>query len=265
MKELVIIKLGGSVITRKKQSPPTTDRRNLSRIAKELQQDLRQKLIVLGGGAHGHQAAHAYGYGDPATPLPRLLEGVPRIRHSMSVLALEVEEEFNRHGARVVVVPPFTQAVVRDGKVLDFSLTTIQRIFQAGFSVITHGDVCLDEDGVPSILSGDTLIAYMARNLECRQVLIGTDVDGIYDSNPESNRDAKLIPVVNAANASELLAGAGPSAGTDVTGGMSKKLSEVLEIAHKHTEVIIFNLSVPDRLARLLQGEQVVCTRILGQ
>ena len=260
----IIIKLGGSVITHKKQVPPRTDKKNLSRIAKELQKDPGQKIIVLGGGAHGHQTAHAFGYGNPETPRSRLMEGLPKIRHSMSVLALEVEEELNKQDAKAVVIPPFTQAVVRNGQILEFPLTMTERILQSGLSVITHGDVCLDLNGHPSILSGDTIIAHIARNLESKKVLIGTDVDGIYDSNPESNKRARLIPIVDTSNAAAFLSNTGPSSSTDVTGGMSKKLSEVIEIAKAHTEVVIFNLSVPGRLAQLLLGEPVVCTRIVS-
>jgi isopentenyl phosphate kinase len=261
LKRATIIKLGGSVITYKKEDPPRIHEENVSRIAREICSGEGPKVVVLGGGAHGHQVAHAYGFGNPRTPKTQLLEGIPAIRHSMSLLSLRVEEELNACNARAVVIPPFTQATIKDGMIHRFPVDFIQRCLRAGLLVMTHGDVCFDESGSASILSGDTIVAHLARTLDTKTVLIGTDVDGIYDSNPETNKAAKFVSVIDRSNAEGLVVGAGPSSSTDVTGGMRKKLSEILSIARR-TEVVVFNLSVPDRLSYLLEGKPVQCTRI---
>jgi glutamate 5-kinase len=93
-------------------------------------------------------------------------------------------------------------------------------------------------------------------------ILIGTDVDGVLDDNPKLNPSAKHIPLINQENKEAILAKTGPSTNTDVTGGMSKKVSELLEIARQNREVIIFNLTVPNRLKSLLKNESIICTRI---
>ena len=249
------------MITYKREDPPKIHEANVSRIAQEIRSGNGPRVVVLGGGAHGHQVAHAYGFGNPETPREQLLEGVPAIRHSMSLLSLRVEEKLNAHQAEAVVIPPFTQATIKDGMIHRFPVDIIQRCLRAGLLVVTHGDVCFDESGSASILSGDTIVAHLARELDTKMVLVGTDVDGIYDSNPRMNKAAKFIPVIDESNAEAIVKGAGPSSGTDVTGGMRKKLSEILSIARR-TEVIVFNLSVPERLSSLLEGRPVRCTRI---
>ena len=92
------------MITHKGLSPPTVNQKNLSQIAKELKTATESLVIILGGGAHGHQAAHKHGFGDPSTSSEQLLRGVPAIRHSMSALSTAVEEVLNEAGVHCVVV-----------------------------------------------------------------------------------------------------------------------------------------------------------------
>lgn len=256
------MKLGGSVITHKGSSPPTTNDENLSRIAKELKTYKEKLVVVLGGGAHGHQAAHSYGFGHATTPKERLLMGIPHIRHNMSILALKVESALNDEGIPTIVVPPFTIAILRNKLIKDFSITIIKKALESGCAVVTHGDVCFDEERAASILSGDTIAVYLARQLDAKSIYIGTDVDGVLDDNPKLNPSAKYIPVIDHSNKEDVLSKTGPSMNTDVTGGMAKKVNELLELAKQDLDIIIFNLTIPGRLTSILLGEPIICTRI---
>jgi isopentenyl phosphate kinase len=260
---LIIVKLGGSVITHKGTSPPATNDENLTRIAKELKTYRDGLVVVLGGGAHGHQAAHSHGYGDPNTSKERLLMGIPNIRHNMSVLALQVESVLNNEGMPTIVIPPFSITTLKNKTIQTFSIDIIKRALENECVVVTHGDVCFDEERGASILSGDTIAVYLAKTLVAQSVYIGTDVDGVLDDNPKTNPSAKHIPIIDNANRENVLRKTGPSSNTDVTGGMSKKVNELLELAKQDTEIIIFNLTVPGRLTSLLSGEPIVCTRII--
>jgi len=264
LKQLTIVKLGGSVITYKDSTPPKINAKNLSRIAKELRAHEGALIIVLGGGAHGHQAAYTHGYADPKSTRESLVKGIPPIRHSMSTLSSSVETSLNKEGIPAIVIPPFTSVTLRNGLINDFPTNIIRKSLENGLVVITHGDVCFDEETTASILSGDTISVYLAEELNAETILIGTDVDGVLDDNPKLNPSAKHIPIINQENKEIILSKTGPSMNTDVTGGMSKKLSELLEISRQNREIIIFNLTVPNRLKLLLQNEPTVCTRILS-
>ena len=139
----------------------------------------------------------------------------------------------------------------------------MERALESGCVVVTHGDVCFDEERGASILSGDTITVYLAKKLDVKSVYIGTDVDGVLDDNPTLNPSAKHIPVIDHTNREDVLRKTGPSKNTDVTGGMSKKLNELLELAKQDLDIVIFNLTVPGRLTSLLSGESVTCTRIM--
>ncbi|MHA1942768.1 MAG: isopentenyl phosphate kinase [Candidatus Thorarchaeota archaeon] len=262
MESPIIVKLGGSVITHKGSSPPVTNDENLSRIAKELKTYKKKLVVVLGGGAHGHQAAHSYGYGNPTTPKEQLLMGIPYIRHNMSILALKVETALNDEGIPTIVVPPFTIVTLRNKLIQDFSTTIIKKALESGYAVVTHGDVCFDEERGASILSGDTITVYLARELDAKSIYIGTDVDGVLDDNPKLNPSAKHIPIIDHSNIEDVLTKTGPSMNTDVTGGMAKKVNELLELAKLDLDIVIFNLTIPGRLTSILLGEPIICTRI---
>jgi isopentenyl phosphate kinase len=257
------VKLGGSVITHKGTSPPTINEENIIRTADELSTHKDGLIVVLGGGAHGHQAAHSYGFGNLSTKRERLLMGIPHIRHNMSILATEVESALNNKGIPTVVIPPFNVAILKNKKIKTFSTTIMKRVLENGFVVLTHGDVCFDEDMGASILSGDTIAVYLAKALATKSVYIGTDVDGVLDDDPSINPSAKHIPIINQTNKDEVLKTVGPSKNTDVTGGMSKKVHELLELAKHDIDIVIFNLTVPNRLTSLLSDKRTICTRIM--
>ncbi|MBN2229914.1 MAG: isopentenyl phosphate kinase family protein [Candidatus Thorarchaeota archaeon] len=262
MENLIVIKLGGSVITDKKSMPPRVNLKSLRRIAKEIAVCGAPLLIVLGGGAHGHQAAHKHGFGNPNTPPDRLLLGIPDIRRNMSQLASRVEEELSQQGVLGAIFSPFNFVTLHDGFIHNFPTEIIEQTLNAGISVIIHGDVCIDMKKAASILSGDTIAVFLAEKFQAKSVFIGTNVDGVLTENPEINPDAKHIPLIDKTNKDQILALTGPSSSIDVTGGMAKKISELLDLANHKIDVVIFNLLIPNRLTNLFLGKPIICTRI---
>lgn len=258
----IIVKLGGSVITFKGSSPPRVNDVHLSRIAEELVMCSGPLIVVLGGGAHGHQAAHKHGFGTASSSPQQLLAGIPDIRHNMSLLASQVESEMNRKGVPSVVFSPFTFVTLQDNLIDDFPLIIIKKTLETGAAVIIHGDVCFDRTRSVSILSGDTIAVYLAEKLAAKSVFIGTNVDGVLEEDPKINPRARYIPLINRSNINQVLAHTGPSSDTDVTGGMTKKITELLELSNPNVNIAIFNLSVPGRLTDLLKEKSTICTRI---
>ena len=180
----------------------------------------------------------------------------------MNKLATEVSQILEDTGTRTIVIPPFTHVIMKDGHILSYSTDIIRRSLDSKYTVLTHGDVCFDEVRGASILSGDTIIVHLARKLNARRILIGTNVDGVFDKNPIEYPEAKLIPIINWANKDDVLHSAGPSSATDVTGGMNRKINELLEIAKTEIDIHIFNLTVSGRLKSLLDDKETICTTV---
>jgi isopentenyl phosphate kinase len=262
LKNPIIVKLGGSVITHKDSSPPRVNDEHIGRIAEELETCNSPLIVVLGGGAHGHQAAHKHGFGNPNSSPEELLAGIPDIHHNMSILATRVEDEMNRHNIPSVVFSPFSFVTLQDNLIEDFPTAIIKRTLESRTAVIIHGDVCFDLNKSVSILSGDTIAVYLAEKLVAKAVFIGTNVDGVLEENPQINPKAQHIPLINRSNINQILSHTGPSSTTDVTGGMAKKISELLAISNQNMDIAIFNLLVPGRLTDLLKMNPTICTRL---
>ncbi|MGV2941556.1 glutamate 5-kinase [Mesobacillus sp. LC4] len=72
----------------------------------------------------------------------------------------------------------------------------------------------------------DTLSAKVAALIEADQLIILSDIDGLYDDNPNNNPDAKLLDKVHEITP-EIEAAAGGSGSAVGTGGMKSKISAV--------------------------------------
>jgi len=168
----------------------------------------------------------------------------------------------NNAGIPGVIISPFSIAWLKDGKIEDFPLKLIQKSLDSNLVVITHGDVCFDSIKGASILSGDTIAVYLARELSAEALFLGTDVDGVFEDDPRQNPQAKLISSISNSNKDRVLKRSGPSSATDVTGGMTKKISELITLSSSGTEIVIFNLTVPGRLSDLILGKPIPCTKI---
>ena len=260
----MILKLGGAVITYKDRSPPEINHESINRIVEELQVSDASLILVLGGGAHGHQAAEKYGFGNPSTPQRRRLDGIPEIRHNMNLLASEIVATLSEHQIPSIAIPPMAIAQLHNSSIDTIYLSSFRSALDAGITVVTHGDVCFDSELGAAILSGDTISVYLAKELDAKSVLLGTDVDGVLDANPNKNPDAKLISILKASENIPALNFAGPSKSIDVTGGMSRKVKELLPLAESEIEIVIFNLNAPGRLRRILSGEPIIGTRIVA-
>lgn len=102
----------------------------------------------------------------------------------------------------------------------------------------------------------DTLSALVTNLIDADLLILLSDIDGLYSSNPRTNIDAKLISTVDKiTNDIKNIAG---DAGTKFgTGGMSTKI-EAAEIAMSSgASMIIVNGSTPNIINRVIEGENL--------
>ena len=102
----------------------------------------------------------------------------------------------------------------------------------------------------------DILAAYVAAISDADLLINLSDVDGLFDSNPKDNPDAKLIPVVDKIDeALEAIAGgAGTARGT---GGMRAKLDAAKICYDAGVPMVIANGANPDILYDICAGKQI--------
>jgi glutamate 5-kinase len=99
----------------------------------------------------------------------------------------------------------------------------------------------------------DTLAALVANLINADLMVILTDQDGLYESDPRFNKEAEMVKSASA-NDTKLMAmaGAGSSLGR---GGMQTKVSAARLAARSGTSTVIANGREDQVLSRLLEGE----------
>ncbi len=99
----------------------------------------------------------------------------------------------------------------------------------------------------------DTLSASVARLCDADLLVILTDMDGLYDDDPRSNPEARLIPVVHEIN-DKLRAMAGGAGTANGTGGMATKLNAAELCMDKGIPMFVVNGSRPEILYDITEG-----------
>ena len=101
-----------------------------------------------------------------------------------------------------------------------------------------------------------TLSAIVAAAIGADLLVLLSDIDGLYDSDPHENPDAKIIPVVGTVD-EHIYALAGGKGSALGTGGMVTKLNAAVIAAEAGCEMVIANGSKPELLYDIADGKPV--------
>lgn len=129
-------------------------------------------------------------------------------------------------------------------------------IAQGVIPIINENDTVAIDELELEVGENDSLAATVAGIAKADLLIIMSDIDGLYDKDPHTYDDAKLIPVVHEItdDIKSLAGGAGTKLGT---GGMITKLNAV-EIAYKSDiDVVLMNGQHPKTLYDLFDGKSV--------
>lgn len=164
------------------------------------------------------------------------------------------EESFARFGIRTAQIL-LTAGDLADRRRYLNARSTIQELIRLGVVPIINEN---DTVGTEEIRFGDndTLAGLVSNLVEADQMLILTDRDGLYDSDPANNPDAKLVSFGRAGDES-LQAMAGSSAGALGRGGMITKIRAAALAARSGTSSLIANGRAESVIARLAAGEEI--------
>ena len=102
----------------------------------------------------------------------------------------------------------------------------------------------------------DNLAAYVAMLAEADLLIICTDIDGLFESDPKRNKNARLIAEIKKIDKS-IYALAGDSKNPIATGGMRTKIEAAEKATVRGIDTIILNATNSDVFDRLLNGELV--------
>jgi isopentenyl phosphate kinase len=263
--DLVIIKLGGSSITKKAENKFEMNSELLAKAAREIKKALEQKpelkiILVCGVGPFGHSNVVKYNIND-GIETEEQMAGVKETNNACNFVGQEAVNALTRVGLRTKLIPCDKIMLQENKKVDSFSPSKYKELIERKIIPVSTGIMVPDTKLVWSVMSGDQLIAQLAKTLKPKKVIIGTDVDGIFTADPKEFSDAELIPEITKENVAQVLEKVGESKSIDVTQGMKGKLEKLAETLNG-VPAEIFNLSTGGILEKALLGQEIKSTKI---
>ena len=164
------------------------------------------------------------------------------------------DEQFSKYNHTVAQVLLTKDGVVPEDRRKNVINTLTRLLEMNSIPIINENDTVSVEE--IEFGDNDTLSAIVADLVSADLLIILTDIDGLYDSNPRKNPDAKLIPEVHGVD-DRIISVAGGIGSKLGTGGMITKI-HAAQIAEKSGfDMVIANGSDPDILYDLFEDKQV--------
>lgn len=245
----IVVKVGTSTLTHK-----ATGKSNIARIA---------KLVSVLSDLHnmGHEvvlvSSGAIGIGLSKLGLGAKPDTVKGLQAAAAVgqgeLMFLYDKLFSEYGI-VVSQLLFTSDVIHDYDSKQHLLDTFNQLLEYGSIPIVNEN---DSVSIEELVNGDNdrLSALVATLIEADLLIMLTDTNGLYDSNPAENKNAKLISRVEKITP-EIEAVAG-NAGKKGTGGFVTKISAAKQATQNGIPVIIMNGEKPTRIYKAIDGKDV--------
>lgn len=159
--------------------------------------------------------------------------------------------EYNHNVAQVLL----TRNIIEDARRKENVTNTLSRLLSLSVvPVINENDTVSTEE--IEFGDNDTLSAIVSSIVGADLLIVLTDIDGLYDSDPHQNPAAKRIPRVRVLDDAVLAAGG--SKGSEFgTGGMAAKLHAAQICMQQDIPMIIMNGCRPSKIYDLLDGGDI--------
>lgn len=245
----IVIKIGTSTLTAGSKKLNPAQMVDLARQCASLHAQKYQVVLVSSGAMAAGREELGYPTLPKGVPAKQMLAAVGQPR-----LMAMYEQFFGIYKVHVAQVL-LTRADLADRHGYLNARATLEALLDQGIiPIVNENDTIATEE--IRIGDNDNLSAQVANLIEADLLILLTDQDGLYTSDPRSNKNAKLITEVGPEPFSkELWQSAGGSESGLGIGGMTTKLQAADLARHGGTEVIIARGSVENILMRLTSGE----------
>lgn len=257
---MIIIKLGGSVITNKAKQC-CFRHKIVDRLADEIHQASTEMILIHGAGSFGHILAKKYKLND-GFKKKQQREGFALTHAMVQRLNSLVLASLHAHHLPAVSIPPHAVLTLSNHTLQRLDTTIFQHYLKCGFLPVSFGDVALDTHRGFSICSGDLLVQVLATAFKPEKVIFVLDEDGLYTANPKSDPHATFIEEATRKDLERLTTRV--NAHADVTKGMEGKIHTINQIAVDGVDTILLNGNIHNRLRDTLQGKKVRSTIVYG-
>jgi isopentenyl phosphate kinase len=248
---LILIKLGGSVITFK-EKPLAANFEAIRSISYTLASVKIPIILIHGGGSFGHYWSVKYNM--HSKPDQYDSHSISIVHESMIALNQIIVNYMIKVGMNPYMILP---SVFTSGrKPIAKKIKELKSIVESSVIPITFGDIIYMENKMYSILSGDALMSILSKILRPSKVIFTLNVDGIY-KDMGKREIIKELKNNNSINFSKVI--------QDVTGGMRRKVTEALKISDIGIDVLMVNGLKPERIINAITGTDFEGTLVKGK
>ena len=174
---MILIKLGGSIITNKER-PLSARSKKIDSIMKQIKKIKEPKIIVHGGGSYGHYWSVKYNM--HTKPAKNDMRGVAIVKNSMVELNKIILDIAVKNRINAYCLPPTD--FMNGNKPIKNKILTIKDISKSGLTPVTFGDALWFGQKKSFILSGDVIMSTLAKILRPRLTIFVLNVDGVYSN-----------------------------------------------------------------------------------
>lgn len=134
---------------------------------------------------------------------------------------------------------------------------TMDKLFEIGVIPVVNENDVISTDEIEEVFGdNDKLSAMVASKIDADLLIMLTDVDGLYDRNPRTDEDARLIATVDEIT-KDIERIAGSKRNSRSVGGMRTKLAAAKIAMESGCHMIIANGRLENAVLRIVDGEEI--------
>ncbi|SFC69055.1 glutamate 5-kinase [Clostridium uliginosum] len=249
----IVVKVGTSTLTYDNGNINLSRIEKLTRVLSDIVNSGKEVVLVTSG---------AIGVGVSKLKLKEKPESIREKQAVASVGQCElmhIYSKFFGEYSHVVGQVLLTRDVVEDDHIRENVCNTFETLLEHKIVPIVNENDTVSIDEIENIVKfgdNDNLSAIVASLVNADLLIILSDIDGFYDSDPRSNDNAKLLKEVKEVTPEleECAGGAGSNLGT---GGMITKIIAAKKAVKAGVDMVLANGSEPSILIDILEGKEI--------
>lgn len=264
MKKIILLKLGGSLIT-DKTKPYTAWHDVITNLSIQIKKALKenkdiQLIIGNGAGSFGHYPATQYKISDGIQSEAQKM-GFCVVQDAVARLNRIIVKELLNTGVKAISIHPSSIIIARNKKISRFFINSLIKFLSLNIVPVIYGDIVYDEVIGSAIFSTEQLFEEITKRLLKKGIIIDRIIHngltkGVLD------KKGKTIPLIRPSEMDSVKKILYSTEGFDVTGGMLHKLENSMKLAKHGVQTLIIDGVSDNVLYKALLGEKVEGTII---
>lgn len=246
----IVIKVGSSSLTHKETGHISISK--MERIVRQIS-DIKQSgkeviLVTSGAQAVGLSALNLHKKPD----LIAERQAIAAVgQASLMMIYQKLFREYNHTVGQVLI----TKDLIEHEGRKENAINTFHALLNYGVIPIVNENDTVSTEEI-EFGDNDNLSAIVAGLVNSDLLIILSDIDGLYDADPRSNPEAKLISEVSKIdeNVVAMASGAGSKVGT---GGMTTKIQAARLANENHIDMVIANSETDHVLYKVIEGQDI--------